>query len=166
MRRLVTLPDFLRTATGQKFLRYGLASVVNVIVAEAVLAFAYGIFQWPARRAAVLATLVAAFPAFWLARRWVWGRSGRSRLFKEVVPFWGLALLGMVLTIWVAGAAEHAAADITGTRTGQTIILMASVLAASVVFWAAKFILLNRLLFADPPGVAGADLAAHHPTLP
>jgi putative flippase GtrA len=142
-------PGVLRTDTGRKLVRYGLASVINVIVAEAVLAFAFGLLHWPARRAAVLAAVVAASPAYWLARRWVWGRSGRSHLMKEIVPFWALALTGMVLTTWVAGLAESAGAKVTGNRLGQTVILMGSVLAVSIGFWAVRFVLLNGILFAD-----------------
>jgi putative flippase GtrA len=139
----------VRGATGRKLLRYGLASVVNVIVAEAVLALAFGFLHWSARSAAILAASVAAVPAYWLARTWVWGRSGRSHLMKEVLPFWTLALLGLVLSTWVAGLAEHAGATVTDSRLGQTIILMGSVLAASAGFWALRFVVLNRILFAD-----------------
>lgn len=149
MRGPVPVRDFLRSDTGRKLVRYGMASAVNVVVAEAVLAFAFGLLHWSARRAAVLAAVVAAFPAFWLARRWVWGRTGRSHLMKEVVPFWALALIGLALTTWVAGIAEDAGADVTDSRLGQTIILMASVLGVSLLFWAVRFVLLNGILFAD-----------------
>lgn len=149
VRGLVAASGFLRTDTGRKLIRYGLASVVNVIVAQAVLAFAFGLLHWSARPAAVLAAVVAAVPAYWLARRWVWGRSGRSHLVKEVLPFWALALVGLALTTWVAGEAEAVGTDATSSRAGQTVILMGSVLAISAVFWAVRFFLLNGILFAD-----------------
>jgi putative flippase GtrA len=149
---LSALPGYLRSDSGRKLVRYGLASVINVVVAEAVLAFAFGVLAWPARRAAVLAAVVAAFPAYWLARRWVWGRSGRSHLMKEIVPFWALALFGMVLNTWVAGVAETVGARVTASRLGQTVILMGSVLGVSMAFWAVRFFLLNGILFADPAG--------------
>jgi putative flippase GtrA len=141
--------DLLRTATGRKLLRYGAASVVNVVVAQVVLAWAFGVLHWTARAAAVLAAIVAAGPAFWLARSWVWGRSGRTHLVKEVLPFWGMALLGLVLTTWVAGVAETASADLTDSRLGQTLILMGAVFGISGVIWAVKFFVLNGVLFAD-----------------
>ena len=149
MHRPVTSEGFLRSATGRKLARYGFASVVNVIVSQAVLVSAFGILHWSARPAAVLAAVVAALPAYWLARRWVWGRSGRSHLLTEVLPFWALALLGLALTTWVAGMAEALGADVTDDRLGQTMILMGSVFAISGVFWAVRFVLLNGVLFAD-----------------
>jgi len=153
MRRPVAgLGLFLGTGTGRKLLRYILASVANVIVAEVVLAFAFGILHWSARLANVAAAVVAAIPAYWLARRWVWGRSGRSHLFKEVLPFWTLALVGLVLTTWVAGVAERVGADVTAGRLGQTLIVMGSILGVSGVFWVARFLLLNGVLFADRAG--------------
>ncbi len=149
MRRPLPAVDLLRTATGRKLLRYGAASVVNVVVAQVVLAWAFGVLHWTARAAAVLAAVVAAGPAYWLARNWVWGRSGRSHLVKEVLPFWGMALLGLALTTWVAGVAEAVGSDVTDSRLGQTAILMGAIFAISAVIWAVRFFVLNGVLFAD-----------------
>ena len=141
--------ELLRTATGRKLLRYGAASVVNVVVAQIVLAWAFGVLHWTARASAVLAAVVAAGPAYVLARSWVWGRSGRSHLVKEVLPFWGMALVGLALTTWVAGVAETASVNLTDSRLGRTLILMGAVFAISGVVWAVKFFVLNGVLFAD-----------------
>lgn len=162
MRRpVVGLRTRLGTATGRKLSRYFLASVVNVIIAEAILAFAFGFLHWSARSASLLAGSIAAIPAYWLARRWVWGRSGRSHLVKEVLPFWTLALLGLALGTWVAGLAESAGADVTASRLGQTLIVVGSVLIASGAFWVVRFLLLNGVLFADRPP-AGARMETLH----
>lgn len=141
--------ESMRTDTGRKLLRYGAASVVNVVVAQIVLAAAFGVLHWTARASAVLAAVVAAGPAYVLARSWVWGKSGRSHLVKEVLPFWGMALIGLALTTWVAGVAERASVDLTDSRLGQTLILMGAVFAISGVVWAVKFFVLNGVLFAD-----------------
>lgn len=137
------------TPARRKLLRYSAASIVNVAIGEAILAIAFGVFHWSARSASVLAAVLAAFPAYWLARRWVWGRSGRSHLVKEVIPFWMLALVGLGLTTWAAGVGEAVGVDIGADRLGQTVIVMASVLGASGAFWVVRFVLLNRILFAD-----------------
>ncbi len=144
-----TFRAFLGTATGRKFLRYAVASVVNLLAAEAVLVIAFGFLHWPARPTAVLAAVVAAIPAFWLSRRWVWGLTGRSHLRYEVLPFWALALAGLALSTWVAGVAEHVGAEVTTSRFVQTLILMASGLGVSGAFWVVRFLVLNGVLFAD-----------------
>lgn len=143
------LRSMVATDTRRKVFRYSVASIVNVLVGEAVLAMAFGVVHWSARSAAVLAAVIAAFPAYWLARRWVWGRSGRSHLVKEVLPFWTLALIGLALTTWAAGVAERIGVDARAGRFEQTIIVMAAVLGVSGLFWVARFVLLNKVLFAD-----------------
>lgn len=145
------LRGLVSSDTGRKFIRYGVASVVNVVIGEAILALAFGWLHWSARSAAVLAAVLAAGPAYWLARRWVWGRSGRSHLVREVLPFWGLALAGLALTTWAAGVGEALGVDAGLGRPGQTALVMAAVLAASAAFWVVRFVLLNRVLFADRP---------------
>jgi putative flippase GtrA len=157
---VVALRAFLGTATGQKLQRYFVASVVNVLAAEAVVVIAFGLLHWSATRTAVLAAVVAAIPAYWLARRWVWGRTGRSHLRHEVLPFWGLALLGLALNTWVAGVAERVGAEVTASRSLQTLILMGAGLGVSGAFWVARFLLLNGVLFADRrPWQARPELA-------
>jgi putative flippase GtrA len=140
---------FVRTTTGRKLVRYGCSSVVNVVVAQVVLAAAFGVLHWKARPAAVLAAVVAAVPAYFLARHWVWGRSGRSHFVKEVVPFWAMALVGLALTTWVAGVAEGVGADMTESRSSQTLILMGAVFGISAIIWVVRFVLLNGIFFAD-----------------
>ena len=146
---VLALRAFVGTATGRKLQRYFVASLVNVAAAEAVVVVAFGLLHWSAHRTAVVAAIVAAIPAYWLARRWVWGRSGRSHLRYEVLPFWGLALFGLALNTWVAGVAERVGTEVTTSRSLQTLILMAAGLAVSGAFWVARFLVLNGVLFAD-----------------
>src|SRR5215218_419475 len=74
-------------------------------------------------------------------RSWAWGRRGRSDLWREVVPFWGIAFAGLVLSTWAADAAT-------------TAVVMAASLLAFGVLWAGKFAVFNTLLFTErpPPG--------------
>lgn len=148
-RAIVRLRQWAGTAPGRKVVRYSLASMVNVLIGEAILALAFGVLHWSARSAAAAAAVLAALPAYWLARRWVWGRSGRSHLLKEVVPFWAMALVGLALTTWAAGVADRVGVDIGLTRVGQTLLLMAAVLGVSGLFWVARFVILNKVLFVD-----------------
>jgi putative flippase GtrA len=145
---LERLPGMADPDTRRKLFRYAVASGVNVLVGEGTLAVMFGIVGWTARSAAVLAAVVAAFPAYVLARRWVWGRSGRSHLLKEVLPFWTLALLGLVITTVAADVGERVGAD-ASSRLVQTGVVMAFVLGAAAVFWVIRFLLLNHILFAD-----------------
>jgi hypothetical protein len=69
---------------------------------------------------------------------------------KEIVPFWGMALLGLVLSTWSADYAESHAAAITSSHLGQKLVVNFAALAAFGVLWVGKFAILNKVLFAHP----------------
>ena len=98
----------------------------------------------------ILANVVATVPSYALNRRWVWGKSGRSHFWKEVVPFWILSFVGLAfssLAVWLAGdfARSH---DLT---TAQTALLVnvANLLSFGIL-WIVKFVIYNRLFHIDP----------------
>lgn len=80
-------------------------------------------------------------PSYSLNRRWVWGKTSKSHLWKEVVPFWALSFLGLVLsTVVVAIAASW---------KDTTLVVSAANLATFGVLWVGKFLLLHYVLFKD-----------------
>ena len=83
-----------RTPGGRKMIRYSLVSVVSVIVSQVVLFVAQSF--WSARTSNIIAVCVSAVPSYYLNRAWAWGKTGKSHLMKEIVPFGSLALLGLV----------------------------------------------------------------------
>ena len=87
---------------GRTVLRYSLVSLVSVAVSQSALVVAFGLLHWTARPANVAACAVATVPSYYLNRGWTWGRRGRSRVWKEVVPFWALAFLGLAFSTWAA----------------------------------------------------------------
>lgn len=148
-----------RSDQGRKMVRYSMVSVVAVIVSQTILAFAYGVLHWSARPANIAAVSISTIPAYYLNRAWTWGKRGRSHLLREMVPFWGMAFLGLVLSTIAADAAESFAVARWSWRPAQTGVVMAASLAAFGFLWVAKFFILNHYLFAegtgepsDPPG--------------
>ena len=121
------------------------------MVATGLSQVVLGVLVWtramPAVWANVVATLAGIVPSFELNRRWVWGRTGRRSVAKEVVPFVALSATGLALsTLAVAVASRwaelHHLAD--GTRT---VTVQAANLFAFGVVWVAQFVLLDRVLF-------------------
>jgi putative flippase GtrA len=128
-------------------LRYATVSLVATGVSQAVL----GVLVWtratPAVWANLIATLAGVGPSFELNRRWVWGKTGRRSLAKEIVPFVALSATGLALSTLAVGVASrwadlHHLAD--GTRT--LAVQGANLLAFGVV-WVGQFVLLDRVLF-------------------
>ncbi len=151
--------DALRREYLAKGLRYLAVSAFNVVFGQTLL-FGFqtlgGLEPVTANMAAVS---ISAVPAYLLSRYWVWNVSGKSNWLTEIAPFWGLTVLGFVLsTLAVQG--------VTAVYDGDPPPVLVNVtnLAAFGVIWVAKFFILDKWLFAskdvpdEPPGwTAAAD---------
>ena len=145
-----------RTPGGQKALKYMAVSVITVAVSQVALFTLYAGLQWTAKSANVLACLIGGIPSYYLNRTWTWGKKGRSHLLKEVVPFWGLAFLGLAFSTWTADFAETHAIEATDSRFAQAMIINAAVIAAFGVLWVAKFVIFNKVLFVQDEDLRAA----------
>lgn len=143
-----SLVERARTPGGRKLVRYSLVSVISVGVSQVILFLAQ--FHYSARTSNIIAVCLSAIPSYQLNRVWAWGKTGRSHLMKEIIPFWAMALLGLVLSTWSADFAESHAAAVTASDVGQKLVVNAAALAAFGVLWVGKFVILNRVLFAHP----------------
>jgi putative flippase GtrA len=145
--------------------RYSLASVVSIVISQSVLVLAFGVGHLPARTSNVLACIVATGPSYYLNRTWAWGRGGKSNLWREVVPFWALAFLGLGFSTWATDAADAFARETNIPHSTATSIVALAALAAFGTLWIGKFLLFNALLFADRPddGRPPATLPANEP---
>ena len=138
-----------RTPGGKKMVRYSLVSVVSVIVSQIVLFLAQSFYS--ARTSNIIAVCISAVPSYYLNRKWAWGKHGKSHLMKEIVPFWSLALLGLVLSTWAADYAESNAHHLTSSDLGVRLIVNLAALAAFGVLWVGKFFIFNKVLFVHKP---------------
>jgi hypothetical protein len=69
----------------------------------------------------------------------VWGKNDKNRFWTEIVPFWGMAIAGLILsTLFVAIATQW---------SDSTIIVSLANLAGFGVLWVAKFLILDEVLF-------------------
>ncbi len=99
---------FRRTEHFRRLWKYASVSIVSTLVTQVVLFLTYHIWNvGSAVECNVIATVVASIPAYYLNRAWTWGKRGRSRLWGEVVPFWTIALVAMVLSTAAVGLAAH-----------------------------------------------------------
>ena len=137
---------------GPKLLRYCGVSVVNVICGQAVLGFCLAILDLRAVPSQVIAAMVSAIPAYILSRRWVWKQSGRDSFRTEVLPFWIIALVGLVFAVTSIAIVEQ--------FTENTLVLMFTSLAAYGVVWVAKYIILDRIMWGGANGDAPLEAAS------
>jgi putative flippase GtrA len=130
-------------------LRYSLVSVVSIVISQAVLAVSFGLGHIPARTANILACTVATGPAYYLNRTWAWGRRGKSNLWREIVPFWMLAFLGLAFSTWTAERANSLAERSQLSHSATTIVINLAALSAFGTLWIGKFALFNVLIFGE-----------------
>ena len=124
-----------------KFLRYSGVSAFNVISGQVLLLVFYRYLGQPAWTANVAAVVFGSIPAFILNKRFVWRRSGKVNLRTEMLPFWGMNLVGLLLS----SVAVHVAASVWDTQ----LAVNAASLGAWGSLWVGKYFLLDRLLMRE-----------------
>jgi putative flippase GtrA len=140
----VTTPITTARATmGRRPVRYAMVSVVSVIVSQAVLLLTNGVLGWAAVTANITAVSIGAIPSYTLNRAWVWGKRGRSHLWREVVPFWALALVGLAFSTVVVAIADN--------WWDAPLVVNAANIFAFGMLWVAKYLLLDTILFKIAP---------------
>lgn len=151
----ITLPgglvDKLRSPQGQKLFRYSVASAVAVIVSLIFLEFFYGVLKLTEVPSSVLATTISAIPNYFMNRKWAWGKEGKSHLWREVVPFWSLALIGLILsTVSVKLMGSYAKSHDFSVLTRNISVAIVYV-GAFGLLWVGKFVIFNKVLFVHHP---------------
>ena len=143
------LVDWTRSEEGKKALKYTAVSVISTGFSQAAFILVYGVFAvFGARGSAIFATCIGAVPSYYLNRSWAWGKSGRSHMVKEVLPFWALAIIGLVFSTWAVDFTHSHTRAVSG-HVEHTAILTAAYLGSFGTLWIAKFLIFNRFLFID-----------------
>lgn len=122
-----------------KAFRYVSVSGFGTVITQALIWLFHGRLGWGGAPTNVAAVCISSVPCYWLNRRWVWGKRDRNSLRREVVPFWAMALAGLVLsTIFaaIADAVWHSTLAVSGAN-----------IAGFGVLWVAKFLVLDTYLF-------------------
>jgi len=136
---------WLNTKEGKKILRYSMVSVISTGVSFSVLFLVYGVARlWTEVPSTVFANSVATFPSYWLNRSWAWGKTGRSHLVKEVLPFWVMSALGIAFSI-VGATVAHSLGAHSNDHVYKTALVLAANLVSFGIFWVAKLMVFNRV---------------------
>lgn len=143
---LVNLPTALlahaRSEAGRRALRYTATSLVGVVGTLLILQVLL-FFVDRAWVANLIATMVMSVPAFLLNKHWVWGKSGKAHMRREVIPFWLFTVTGWALsTLSVA----KASAWTQGESYHRIAVGLASI-AGFGVLWVLKYLFLDKVMF-------------------
>jgi putative flippase GtrA len=121
--------------------------LVATAVSQTVLFVVYPHLVSSAMLSTVVATAVSTVPAYYLNRAWTWGKRGKSHLWKEVVPFWAMAFIGLVLATIIVGLAAKNAHHISTARHFKTLFVHFAYLFSYALIWVARYSLMNKFLF-------------------
>jgi putative flippase GtrA len=141
-------PSSEPTSLVQRVRRCLSVSVVTTVISLSTLVMATAVFGVEAWIANVIATSLATVPSYSLNRRWTWGRSDASDPFREVLPFWIMAFMGLALSTVTVGIADSWARGMHLPSSMQLGAILAGHLSGFGLLWVGQFIVLDRYLFA------------------
>jgi putative flippase GtrA len=139
------LLEHSRTESGRRMIRYAATSGIGVIGTQIlILIFLRGL-GWDAPVANLASTLLMSIPAFALNKYWVWGKSGRAHLRREVIPFWVFTVCGWGLS---TGAVYLVDKNVGSPDSlGHTVAVLAANIAGFGVLWVLKYLFLDKIMF-------------------
>jgi len=124
----------------QKFWKYCMTSVVGVVMGQSLLYLFATVLEWPGVASNVAAVSISTVPTYYLSRAWVWQKRGKSSMYAEVIPFWVMTFLGLLLSTIAVVVLENRYPD-------SKILANVGNIAGFGVLWLAKFFILDRILF-------------------
>lgn len=149
------------TPMGKRMFRYTMVSVISTAITFSVLAIVYGVFKlWTEVPSTLFANLTGVLPSYYLNRNWAWGKSGRSHVTREVLPFWIASVAGILLSLVAANEARHVSISHHFHHFGSTVLVLGANVLAFGVLWILKFIVFNRLFHVTPEAEAELELEA------
>lgn len=131
----------------KKFVKYSAVSVISLLITQVLYFILTYFFEEKGGRSQLIASSIAAVPAFYLNKMWVWRISNRDRVQKEVALFWftvfaGLgfvSLMSMLTDIWIHNS--------DFSRMARAWILQLVSVGSYGALWVGKFFFLNKLTF-------------------
>lgn len=118
-------------------LRFLVVSVINVVTHQVLLYLANSGWGWSGGVANAFAAVVTAIPGYLLSRYWVWAVRGAHSFKGEILPFWLIALAGLLFSTGLAEGADR--------LFGAGIAVALASLFGYFVVWVLKFMILDRL---------------------
>lgn len=135
--------------------RYAVTSAVATAVSEATLLLLYGTGALGATTSAVVANLAGTFPSYFMSRYWIWPEADRRRPGRQVVAYWVISIVSLVVSSAVTGVA---AANAPGGHEAHLVIVGVAYVGTYALLWVAKFVIYQRLLFRPGPGDTRAGM--------
>lgn len=123
-----------------KWAKYSAASLSGVVTSTVTLVVLLEVVEMAPVTANMIAVTLGAIPNYLVNRAWTFKKRGAHSFTREVLPFWGMAVLGLILSTFAVAWASTRWSD-------NTLVVMAANISSFGVLWIARFFILERVLF-------------------
>jgi putative flippase GtrA len=142
-----------------KLIRYSLVSGVAVVISTTVIFVCVALFHLSGIVSNTLGAIASTPAAYELNRKWAWGKTGKSHLWREVVPFWALTLVGYLASTGTVQVADSMTKSHGVVGAPKAAAITGASLFAWGVVWIVKFIIFNKLVFVERSTGGAGELA-------
>ncbi|MCU1494675.1 MAG: hypothetical protein JWO62_2439 [Acidimicrobiaceae bacterium] len=151
--------EFRRTPGFSKLWRYATVSVISTVMTLGGLYLFFRVLKvGSAAESNLIAASISTVPSYYLNRSWAWGKTGKSHVMREVVPFWVIAFISLGLSTVAVDFADHEAKMHLHSHHLETFFVLGANFATYGLIWVGKFMLFNKVLFAKPAaGIAASS---------
>ncbi len=139
-------------------IKYSMVSVISALTSLVILTLVFGVLGlWTEAISALFANVMAGIPSYILNRRWVWGKTGRSHLWREIVPFFVMSFTGIGFALVMTTVAHNVADSHHLQHLARTVLVVGANVASFGILWFLKFLILNRLFAQIADAEVGAE---------
>lgn len=156
--RIDSLVVWSRSHQGRKLIRFTSVSVISTLTSQFCLFILFNVIGLGVIESTVLANVIATVPSYNLNRRWSWGKSGKSHLVKEIIPFWVISALGIGTSFFGSLIAKgvvnahkypHVSHAAAWPKLGQWVIVAVANFGSFGIFWVLKLMVFNKIFKAS-----------------
>lgn len=134
------LPGTARRPWISKWAKYSAASMSGVVTSTATLFVLLEVVDLAPVPSNIIAVTLGAIPNYLVNRAWTFQKRGAHSFTREVLPFWGMAILGLIISTFAVAWAARRWED-------NTLVIMLANIGSFGVLWVARFFILERVLF-------------------
>ncbi len=152
---------FSQSPYAAKLTKYAIGSVVALTTSVIVFA----VMDWLKIRTGIdsaAAFVAGAIPNWVLNRKWAWKMEGRAEFLREIVAYTVISMLVWAASTWATGNTQNWARHHIASGSGlQVIVTTAAYVAVQAVFFAVKFVIYDKWVFAGKSRVRAALRSRH-----
>lgn len=150
-----------RSEYAVKITRYAIGSVVALLTSIIVFA----LMDWMGVHTAIdsaAAFVAGAVPNWVLNRKWAWKLSDRTDFMREIVAYILISVAVWAASSWATGQTQHWVNNHVAPGTGLRVILVTlAYVGVQAIFFAAKFVIYDKWVFAGRSRVRAALRSRH-----